>query len=111
VEKASFFSNRPILLGWRKTSISKEIHVSGKDEHWEHCLCEWTHFLRRILPENQGFQGGGILNFLQIGQLSWVGETHVSLARIPSVWEAAASSTLFPCEIWVSFSMNTSLKS
>jgi hypothetical protein len=54
--------------------------------------------LKGILPANHSFQGGERLISLQIGLFSKFEEIHVSLERKPSVFEAGAYSTLFPCE-------------
>jgi hypothetical protein len=48
------------------------------------------------------FQDGDRLFSLQRGQFSWAEETNVSLYGKPSLSEAAAFSTLFPYENWVS---------
>jgi hypothetical protein len=68
-------------------------------------------FLKGILPANLNFQGGERLILLKIGLLSLVDKIHVSLETKPSVLEAAASRTLFPCEIELVFERNTSCKS
>jgi hypothetical protein len=56
-----------------------------------------------VLPAHEGFQGGDMLNLIQMGLFSWVEETHVSLERNPSKLQAGVSSTFFACENWVSF--------
>jgi hypothetical protein len=40
---------------------------------------------------------------IQIGLFKWVEETHISIERKPIYLEEGSSSTLFPCENWVSF--------
>jgi hypothetical protein len=61
--------------------------------------------LKGILPANHSFQGGDRLCLLPLGLFSSVEETHVSLQRKPTVLEAAASSTFFPCENRLRISM------
>jgi hypothetical protein len=63
-----------------------------------------SYFLKEIFPGNYSFQGGKRLNFVQILLYTYVDKPHVSLEREPFAIEAAASSTLFPCENSVSFS-------
>jgi hypothetical protein len=53
---------------------------------------------KEIFHANHSFQGGERLIFFQIGLFSKVEETHVSLERKPTVLEARASTTLFPCK-------------
>jgi hypothetical protein len=52
----------------------------------------------------------GKAHFVHIDLFSLVEETHVYLQRTPSVLEAGASSTLFPCENWGSFWMECFLQ-
>jgi hypothetical protein len=59
--------------------------------------------LEWILPGNHNFQGRERLILFQICLFMWVEETQVSLERKPSMLEATADSTLFPCENWASF--------
>jgi hypothetical protein len=54
--------------------------------------------MKRIFPAKDSFQGGIRLMLLQIGLFTRVEETYVSLKRKPSVLEADASRTLFPCQ-------------
>jgi hypothetical protein len=49
------------------------------------------------------FQCGDWIDLLQIGLFSWLEETHVFFQRTPSILEATTSTTLFPCENWVSY--------
>jgi hypothetical protein len=55
-------------------------------------------FLKAILPLHHGFQGGETLTLFQIGLLSTIVETHVSLERKTSMLEGGESSTLIACE-------------
>jgi predicted hydrocarbon binding protein len=57
---------------------------------------------------NSCVSGGDRLCWLQTGIFRGIEETHVSLQRKPSVVEAAACSTLTPCENCVSFGKNIS---
>jgi hypothetical protein len=54
--------------------------------------------LKGKLPANHSFKGEGRLVLFQIGPLSRVEETYVSLKRKPSLLETGAPGTLFPCE-------------
>jgi hypothetical protein len=58
---------------------------------------------QRIHPVTWAIERGDRLSSFQIGLFSCVEETRVSLQRKPPMLEAAASSTLFLCESWVSF--------
>ena len=73
--------------------------------------CEsWVHFWKEYFVQDGIFQNGDRLSLFQKGLLSWFDETQVSFQRQPSGSESRASRTLFPCENWVSFERNISLK-
>jgi hypothetical protein len=94
----------PNRLSWRNTCISPQNYQCYKLHylaHWFLMRIEWV--VKGRLPATWVFQCGDRLSFFHIGLFSWVDETHVSPERNPFMLEAVASSTLFPCEIWVSF--------
>jgi hypothetical protein len=53
------------------------------------------------MPANLGFEGGETRNLFQIILFSSAEENHLSLKIKQSKLEAGPSSTLFPCENWV----------
>jgi hypothetical protein len=54
--------------------------------------------LKGVLHANHGFQGGERLILFQIVLFRCIEETHISLQRKPSRFEAAAFSALIPYE-------------
>jgi hypothetical protein len=66
-------------------------------------LWELSYFLKDIHPANHSFQNGANLMSFRTGLFNWAEEMHVSLERNYCVVEEGSSSTLFPCENWVSF--------
>jgi hypothetical protein len=84
--------------------LSKENHLCLKQEYLTH---SFPVRIDLVFEGNSSckhrFQDGVMPSLLQKGLLSWVEKTHVSLQWKPSMIEAAASSTLFPCERCGSF--------
>jgi hypothetical protein len=69
-------------------------------------LCEnWVSFWKEYIVQIIVFLWRKV-HFVPNKIFSLVKETHVTLERKPSLLEAAASSTLFFCENWVSFERN-----
>jgi hypothetical protein len=92
--------------------LSKENHLCLKLQHLAHCFSVRIELVcARNTSCNLGFSSGDRLSLFQIGQFSWVDETHVSLERNPFVIEAVATSTLFPVRIELVVQRNTSCKS
>jgi hypothetical protein len=59
--------------------------------------------LKGMIPTSQGFQVWGKIPFVQSSSIQVKGRSTVSLIRKAFMLETAGSSTLFPCENWVSF--------
>jgi hypothetical protein len=90
--KSHFVPNWLMQLTWKNTCIS---------EHYLSVTIELV--FERILPSIQKLQGWERLILFQIGLFSYIEETNVSLERTPSLWEAGATSTVFPCVSWLRF--------
>jgi hypothetical protein len=85
--------------------LSKENHLCYMLQHLVHCFpVSVQSVFERNTSCNLGLQDEDRFSLFQIDLFSWIEETEVSLQRKPSMVEAAASSTLFPCYNWVSFS-------
>jgi hypothetical protein len=110
--KLYFVPKRPIQLSWRKTSISWKESISVRRRSIKHIVSLWE--LNSFFEKNTACPSG----FVRCRNSHFVAKRpiHVcwrncgSLNRKPSMLEAGASSTFFPCENWV-FERNTACSS
>jgi hypothetical protein len=98
-----FMENRPIQLNCRNTFISEKNTIYGRSRSVLPIVSLWEliYIVKRILPMCQTFQVMETFTLCKLALFNWIGETHVSPGRIPSMLEARVSFPCFPYDNWV----------
>jgi hypothetical protein len=103
-ENHSLFEKYPLQAKWRNTCILWRTTICVRSRSVFQIVSQWelSYLIKRIQPSSQGFQVWGHITICQNSSIQVKGRSSISVGRKPSMLEAGASSTMFPCEKWVS---------
>jgi hypothetical protein len=103
-ENHSLFEIYPLWMKWRNTCMLWNNTMSQRHKCPAHCFPMRIEFpFERNAAYLSWFLNVRNITFMQNSSIQVKGRSSVSFVRKQSMLEAGGSSTLFPCENWVSF--------